>query len=203
MLYFRGYRRMVVDSAQSPHDITRLLSSIGNGDQAAAAQLLDVVYAELHRLAGRYMSRERVDHTLQTTGLVHEAYLRLFGTDNPPSLNNREHFFAVAATQMRRILVDHARQNCAQKRKGISIPIDEAYHVSSGKDEDLIAIDDALKELAEVDPDGAKVVELRFFGGYTDKETAQILNKNLARVRRDWEFARSWLYDRLDRTKPS
>jgi RNA polymerase sigma-70 factor (ECF subfamily) len=186
---------------QQSADITKLLSSVGNGDQVAAAQLLDVVYAELHRLAARYMSRERVDHTLQTTGLVNEAYLRLFGTDNPPSLNNRGHFFAVADTQMRRILVDHARQNCAQKRKGISIPIDEAYHVSSGRDQDLVAIDDALKELAEEDPDGAKVVELRFFGGYTDKETAQILGKNLARVRRDWEFARSWLYARLDETK--
>lgn len=199
MLYFALREDILVDP--HPADITQLLSSIGKGDSAAAAQLLDVVYAELHRLAGRYMSRERVDHTLQTTGLVHEAYLRLFGTDNPPSLNNREHFFAVAATQMRRVLVDHARQNCAQKRKGISIPIDEAYHVSSGRDEDLVAIDDALKELTEVDPDGAKVVELRFFGGYTDKETAQILGKNLARVRRDWEFARSWLYDRLDATK--
>jgi RNA polymerase sigma-70 factor, ECF subfamily len=188
-------------SAQPSSNITELLSSVGKGDSVAAAQLLDVVYDELHRLAGRYMSRERVDHTLQTTGLVHEAYLRLFGTNNPPSLNNREHFFAVAATQMRRILVDHARQNCAKKRKGISIPIDEAYHVSSGKDEDLVAIDDALNELAGVDPEGAQVVELRFFGGYTDKETAQILGKNLARVRRDWEFARSWLYDRLDATK--
>ena len=199
MLYFALREDILVDP--QPADITQLLSSIGKGDSAAAAQLLDVVYGELHRLAGRYMSRERVDHTLQTTGLVHEAYLRLFGTDNPPSLNNREHFFAVAATQMRRVLVDHARQNCAQKRKGISIPIDEAYHVSSGRDEDLVAIDDALKELTEVDPEGAKVVELRFFGGYTDKETAQILGKNLARVRRDWEFARSWLYDRLDATK--
>jgi RNA polymerase sigma factor (TIGR02999 family) len=188
-------------SAQPSSNITELLSSAGKGDSVAASQLLDVVYSELHRLAGRYMSRERVDHTLQTTGLVHEAYLRLFGTNNPPSLNNREHFFAVAATQMRRILVDHARQNCAKKRKAISIPIDEAYHVSSGKDEDLVAIDDALKELAAVDPDGAQVVELRFFGGYTDKETAQILGKNLARVRRDWEFARSWLYDRLDATQ--
>ncbi len=186
------------DSTSS--DITRLLSAISDGDSNAASQLLDIVYAELHRLAARYMGRERSDHTLQTTGLVHEAYLKLFGTDHPPTLNNREHFFAVAATQMRRILVDHARQNCAQKRKGISIPIDEAYHVASGRDQDLIAIDDALKELADVDPEASKVVELRFFGGYTDKETAQILGKNMARVRRDWEFARSWLYSRLDET---
>ncbi len=181
-------------------NITQLLSSVGKGDHEAASQLLDLVYNELHRLARRYMSHERVDHTLQTTGLVHEAYLKLLGTDNPPTLNNRDHFFAVAATQMRRILVDHARQHCANKRKGISIPLDEAYHVSSGRNEDLVAIDDALKELAEVDPEGCKVVELRFFGGYTDKETAQILGKNLARVRRDWEFARSWLYARLDET---
>jgi RNA polymerase sigma-70 factor (ECF subfamily) len=185
---------------QAAPDITQLLSLVGKGDSVAASQLLDIVYSELHRLAARYMSRERVDHSLQTTGLVHEAYLRLFGTNNPPTLNDRGHFFAVAANQMRRILVDHARQNCARKRKGISIPIDEAYHVSSGRDEDLIAIDDALKELAEVDPAGCQVVELRFFGGYTDKETAEILGKNLARVRRDWEFARSWLYARLDNT---
>jgi RNA polymerase sigma-70 factor, ECF subfamily len=188
-------------NTQTSNDITQLLSLIGKGDATASTRLLDLVYSELHRLASRYMSRERVDHTLQTTGLVHEAYLKLFGSSNPPSLNNREHFFAVAATQMRRILVDHARQNCAKKRKGISIPLDEAYHVSSGREEDLIAIDDALKELAEIDPEGCKIVELRFFGGYTDKETAQILGKNLARVRRDWEFARSWLYARLDATK--
>jgi RNA polymerase sigma-70 factor, ECF subfamily len=184
-----------------PEDaITQLLSAASHGDQAAASQLLDMVYAELHQLAGRYMRRERIDHTLQTTGLVHEAYMRLFKTDNPPVINNREHFFAVAATQMRRILVDYARQNCAQKRKGISVPIDEAYYVSSGRDEDLVAIDDALRELEEVDPESSQVVELRFFGGYTDKETAQILGKNLAKVRRDWEFARSWLHARLDET---
>jgi RNA polymerase sigma-70 factor, ECF subfamily len=187
-------------SAAPDTDITRLLSSIGEGDQVAAAKLLDIVYAELHRLAGSYMRRERVDHTLQTTGLVHEAYLRLFGSQNPPTLNNREHFFAVAATQMRRVLVDHARQNCAQKRKGISIPIDEACYISNARDEDLVAIDDALNELAEVDPESCKVIELRFFGGYTDKETAQIMGVSLSKVRRNWEFARSWLYDRLDRT---
>jgi RNA polymerase sigma-70 factor, ECF subfamily len=189
-----------VESKPVP-DITQLLSSISDGDSAAASKLLELVYAELHGLAGRYMSRERVDHSLQTTALVHEAYLRLFGSDNHPKLNNREHFFAVAATQMRRILVDHARRHCAKKRKGISIELDEAYHVSSGRNEDLVAIDDALEELAKVDPQGCKVVELRFFGGYTDKETAQILGTNLARVRRDWEFARSWLYDRLDAVK--
>ncbi len=104
-------------NAQPAPNITQLLSSIGKGDSAAASQLIDIVYTELHQLASRYIRRERVDHTLQTTGLVHEAYLRLFGTDNPPTLNNREHFFAVAATQMRRILVDHARQNCAQNGK--------------------------------------------------------------------------------------
>jgi RNA polymerase sigma factor (TIGR02999 family) len=183
---------------QPSSDITQLLQLIAGGDSAAASQLLDIVYSELHRLASRYMSGERIDHTLQTTGLVHEAYLRLFGADAPVAMKDSGHFFAIAATQMRRILVDHARLRNAEKRRGLSIPIDEAYHISSGRDEDLIALDDALRELGEIDPDASKVVELRFFGGYTDSETAEILGKNVARIRRDWEFARSWLYARLD-----
>ena len=186
-------------SDNSPH-ITELLELARQGNPAAATSLLETVYAELHRLASRYMSGERTEHTLQTTGLVHEAYLRLFGADSQIPLKNSGHFFAVAAMQMRRILVDHARQNNAQKRKGINIPLDEAYHVSSGNDAQLVALDGALRELAEIDPDASKVVELRFFGGFTDKETAQILGKNVAKTRRDWEFARSWLYARLDET---
>ena len=138
-----------MDGQPSP-DITRLLSSISNGDSAASAELLDLVYAELHRLASRYMSRERIDHTLQTTGLVHEAYLKLFGTDNPPNLNNREHFFAVAANQMRRILVDHAREHAQPSAKGSISRLTRLITFPSGKNEDRVAIDDALKELAEV-----------------------------------------------------
>jgi RNA polymerase sigma factor (TIGR02999 family) len=175
-------------SSKATPQITHLLDSAGHGDEAASAQIIDLVYAELHRLAGRYMSGEKVDHTLQTTALVHEAFLELFGKDAPVSFQNTGHFFAVAAIQMRRILVDHARQGNAQKRRVISVALDEAYHISSGRDDALVALDDALKELAEVDPDASKVIELRFFGGYTDKETAEILNKNVAKVRRDWEF---------------
>lgn len=180
--------------------ITQLLRSIEDGDQAASSQLIEIVYAELHRLASRYMSGERVEHTLQTTGLVHEAYLRIFGTEASMTINDSPHFFAVAATQMRRVLVDHARQNQAQKRKGIAIPIEEAYYLSSGRSEDLIALDEALKELCEMDTEAGQVVELRFFGGYTDKETAEILGRSVAKVRRDWEFARAWLYSWLDET---
>ena len=186
--------------AESTLHITQLLESSQSGDSAATERLLELVYAELHRLASRYMSGERVDHTLQTTGLVHEAYLRLFGTGDPPQIKNSSHFFAIAATQMRRILVDHARQGNARKRQRVDIPLDEAYHLAAGNDEQLIALDDALKELAEIDPDASKVVELRFFGGFTDKETAQIVGSNVAKTRRDWEFARSWLYARLDET---
>jgi RNA polymerase sigma factor (TIGR02999 family) len=181
----------------SPH-ITQLLDSAGQGDSAAAEQILELVYVELHRLASRYMSGERPDHTLQTTGLVHEVYMKLFGSETPVKLNNSGHFFAVAATQMRRILIDHARKNHAGKRKGVKLPLEEACYVSDGQDQDLIALDDALVELAEIDFDAMKVIELRFFGGYTDKETAAILNTNVAKVRRDWEFARAWLYDRLE-----
>jgi RNA polymerase sigma factor (TIGR02999 family) len=180
--------------------ITHLLESAGSGDEAASSQVIELVYAELRRLAGRYMSGEKVDHTLQTTALVHEAFLELFGNDSQMSFRNTAHFFAVAAIQMRRILVDHARQKSAGKRRGIAVPLDEAYHISSGREDALVALDDALKELAEVDPDAAKVIELRFFGGYTDKETAEILGKNQARVRRDWEFGRAWLHSRLDET---
>jgi RNA polymerase sigma factor (TIGR02999 family) len=180
--------------------ITHLLDAASRGDGAASAEIIELVYAELHRLAARYMSGERVGHTLQTTALVHEAFLELFGSASPVAVQNTGHFFAVAAVQMRRILVDHARQGNAQKRKGIAIPIEEAYHIPHGRDESLIALDDALNELAEIDPESSKVIELRFFGGYTDKETAEILGKSVAKVRRDWEFGRSWLYDRLEGT---
>jgi RNA polymerase sigma-70 factor (ECF subfamily) len=185
-------------SDQSSAHITQLLDSAGQGDRGAAERILELVYVELHRLASRYMSSERTDHTLQTTGLVHEVYLKLFGTETPVKLHNSGHFFAVAAMQMRRILVDHARKGQAGKRKGVKMPLEEACHVYDSQNQDLVALDDALVELGEIDMDAMKVIELRFFGGYTDKETAAILNTNVAKVRRDWEFARAWLYDRLE-----
>ena len=178
------------------HQITRLLHESADGNQASTDELMQVVYAELHRLAAHYMRKENPGHLLQPTALVNEMYLRLFGVEHGPQMNNRGHFFALAATQMRRILVDHARH---QKKGGgaILVPETEALIVSNERPMDLVALDDALKELAEIDAGAAEVVELRYFGGYTDKETAEITGRNLAKVRRDWEFARAWLYDRL------
>jgi len=176
--------------------ITQLLQEASEGDKSASDRLIGVVYADLHRLASRYLSGERQGHILQTTALVNETYFRLFGGE-PLKLNNRAHFFAVAATQMRRILVDDARSRHARKRDGIQIELNEACHVASGKDAEIVALDDALTSLADQYPECAKVVELRFFGGYTNEETADILEENVARVRRDWEFARAWLYDKL------
>jgi len=168
--------------------ITQLLQEASEGDQTASDRLIRVVYADLHRLASRYLSGERPGHILQTTALVNETYFRLFGGE-PLKLNNR--------TQMRRILVDDARSRHARKRDGVQIELNEACHVASGKDAEIVALDDALKSLADQYPECAKVVELRFFGGYTNEETAEILDENVARVRRDWEFARAWLYDKL------
>lgn len=182
----------------APHRITNLLNQASQGDRRASDEIISIVYGELHRLASHYLAGERPGHILQTTALVNETYLRLFGTDSTPRLNNSTHFFVVAATQMRRILVDHARSNRARKRSGVKIPLDEACQVSSERSEDLVALDDALKELEQIDPEACQVVELRFFGGYTDKEVSEILHRNIAKVRRDWEFARAWLYDRLE-----
>jgi RNA polymerase sigma factor (TIGR02999 family) len=176
--------------------ITQLLQEASDGDKEASERLINVVYADLHRLASRYLSGERQGHILQTTALVNETYFRLFGGE-PLRLNNRGHFFAVAATQMRRILVDDARSRRARKRDGVQIELDEAFHVTSGKDAEVVALDDALNALAELYPENARVVELRFFGGYTNEETAEIIDESVAKVRRDWEFARAWLYDRL------
>ncbi|MGB8258985.1 MAG: ECF-type sigma factor [Terracidiphilus sp.] len=177
--------------------VTQLLQLAAEGNKDASAELIQLVYAELHRLASRALSRERPGHMLQTTALVNETYMRLFGSGDPLRLNNRAHFFAVAATQMRRILVDEARKNLAGKRAGVQVELDEALYVSQKKDAEVVALDDALKELAEEYPENARVVELRFFGGYTNEETAEIVGENVAKVRRDWEFARAWLYSRL------
>jgi RNA polymerase sigma-70 factor (ECF subfamily) len=181
-----------MDSAE----ITQLLQHASEGDKEASDRLIRVVYSDLHRLASRYLSGERQGHILQTTALVNETYFRLFGGE-PLKMNNRTHFFAVAATQMRRILVDDARSRRARKRDGIQIELDEAFHIASGKDAEVVALDDALNQLAELYPENAKVVELRFFGGYTNEETAEIVGESVAKVRRDWEFARAWLYDKL------
>lgn len=169
----------------------------GNADPAALGSAVSALYNELRRLAARHLDREGRAHTLQPTALVNEAYLRLMR--GPDVVNDRQHFFALAAQAMRRVLVDHARQRRSQKRGGGAervtlqlVPGVEAYDV------DMIALDEALSTLQQLDERAAKVVELRFFGGHTDKEVCEILGENLSAVRRDWDFARSWLKARLD-----
>lgn len=177
--------------------ITQWLDRANEGDQHAKEQVIDAVYRELHKIAGRVMSGENAGHTLQATALVNEAYLKLFG-DAPVKAKDSHHFFALAARQMRRILVDHARSRNAGKRGGMKISLDDMWTLSSEPDGNIVAVDDALKELEEVDERAAHVVELRFFGGYTEDEVAKILEINIAKVRRDWEFARAWLLHNLE-----
>ena len=174
--------------------ITQWLDRAHEGDQQAQEQVIDAVYRELHRIAARVMSSENPGHTLQATALVNEAYVKLFG-DTPVKAKDSHHFFALAARQMRRILVDHARARNALGRGGggVKLSIDDIATVSAEPDQNLVAVDDALRELEQVDDRAARVVELRFFGGYTEDEVAQILDINIAKVRRDWEFARAWL----------
>ena len=165
----------------------------------AGAQATALVYTELHRLASRKMRREGPGHTLQTTALVNEAYL-WFVSRGSLEVNNRGHFFALASKQMRRILVDHARSAHAQKRGGGAIKV-EFGEVKPGAEprssEDVLLLHEALTELERIDPRTGQVVELRYFGGYTDREVVDALGVSLATVRRDWEFARSWLFERL------
>src|SRR6266496_3665098 len=182
----------------SPKEITRLLVAWGEGDEAALDELSPLVYEELHRLAHHYMGRERAEHTLQTSALVNEAYVRLVDWKNV-RWQNRAHFFAVSAQLMRRILVDFARSRGYKKRGGgIRVQtLDEAALISDEKTTDLVALDEALVALSELDPRQSKVVELRFFGGLTVDETAEVLKVSNATVRRDWRLARAWLHREL------
>jgi RNA polymerase sigma factor (TIGR02999 family) len=184
--------------ASIPHDVTRLLVAWRQGDQVAQAHLLPLVYDELRRLAHRYLQRERPDHTLQATALVHEAYLRLID-QRQAQWQNRAHFFGLAAQMMRRILIDHARQHHAAKRGGAEqkLSLDEAVWVSAERTTDLVALDDALTRLAVLDPQQSRIVELRFFGGLTIEETAEVLGVSPATVKRDWSMAKAWLYREL------
>jgi RNA polymerase sigma factor (TIGR02999 family) len=169
-----------------------------NGDREAGDEVAGLVYEELHRIASREMRHEREGHTLQTTALVHEAYLKLAGSQSL-EIQNRGHFFAVASRQMRRILVDHVRSSRAQCRGGggPKVDLDKLQIGAAGPSIDVLSLDESLRELERLDPRSAKVVELRYFGGYTDKEVVAALGVSLATVRRDWEFARSWLFDRM------
>jgi len=182
----------------SPKEITRLLLAWGEGDEAALDELTPLVYEELHRLAHHYMSGERAGHTLQTTALVNEAYLRLIDWKNV-QWQNRAHFFAVSAQLMRRILVDFARARGYDKRGGgvRAEALDEAALVTDEKGTDLVALDEALGALAELDERQARIVELRFFGGLTNEEVAEVLKVSEGTVRRDWSLARAWLHREL------
>jgi RNA polymerase sigma-70 factor, ECF subfamily len=182
-------------------NITQLLIALSSGNHATIDDLLPLVYDELKRMAAGYLRRERVDHTLQPTALVHEAYLKLIDQTRV-SWQNRAHFFAVAAQVMRRILVDHARAHNAEKRFGAleKLQLDENIDKAVELSGELIALDDALKNLAKVDEPMAKLVELRYFGGLTFEETAEVLGVSVITAKRHWKLARSWLYGQLNQT---
>ena len=181
-----------------PAEVTELLRRWSCGDFAARESLVPLVYDELRRLARYYLASQRFDHTLQSTAIVHEAYLRLAGRDNV-HWENRGHFFAVAAQLMRRILVDHARKRNAAKRGGaqLTLLVDEAVEPSSQRELDLVALDDALKALAELDERQSRIVELRFFGGLSIEDTSRLLEISPATVKREWSTARAWLYEEI------
>jgi len=189
-------------NAPPQHEITRLLRAWGDGQQGAHDRLMTLVYDELRGLARSYMSRERADHTLQTTALVHEAYLRM--VEASATFEDRSHFFGVCAVVMRRILVDWARTRGASKRGGSwsKVQLDEARVVLPESEVDLVALNDALKGLEAVDPRKGRVVELRFFGGMSVEETASLLNVSVETVARDWRLAKSWLRRELSGGKP-
>jgi len=180
------------------HEITLLLDAWSSGNQSALDELYPLVYDELHRLARRYMSREKKGHTLQTTALINEAYVRLVDQRNV-HWANRSHFFAISAQIMRRILIDHARSHAYAKRGGgqEQVSLDETATLQVTKSAELLKLDDALLSLAEIDQRRSKVVELRYFGGLSNDEIAQALGISPNTVTRDWNMARAWLYQQL------
>jgi len=182
----------------SSHEVSRLLELWSSGRPEALEELLPLVYDELRSLAGSFLRRERAGHTLQPTALVHEAYFRLTGRSEA-SVRDRAHFFSVAAQAMRRILVDHARRQHAAKRISAQdrVPIDDALPVTVDPKVDLLALHEVLTDLARINTRQAKVVELRYFGGLTNEETAEVLGISVATVERDWHAARLWLRRRL------
>jgi RNA polymerase sigma factor (TIGR02999 family) len=183
----------------SSNEVTRLLIDWSKGDQAALDKLTPFVYEELHRLARHYMRRERPGHTLQTSALVNEAYLRL--VDQSVPWQNRAHFFGIAARLMRQILVDHARaHNYAKRGAGAQkVSLDQAADLAQARATDLVALDDALNGLADMDPQQSRIVELRFFGGLTIEETAEVVGLSHATIEREWTAARAWLRREMSR----
>ena len=180
---------------ESPQNVTKLLIAWSDGNKQALDLLMPIVFDELRRQAAGYLRRERAGHTLQTTALVNEAYLRLVDQEHV-RWQNRAHFFGIAAQLMRRILVDHARAKHRAKRGGadLRVTLDEATAVARDREVDLVSLDEALDRLAKIDPQQSRVVELRFFGGLNVEETAEVLRISPATVKRDWSVAKAWLY---------
>ena len=194
-----GYEKQIMNAPSvSQQRVTDLLTRWSDGDDAALAELTPLVYEELRRLAHREMGAERPDHTLQTTALVNEVYLRMADQTNP-RWQNRAHFFAVAARAMRRILVSYARSQRSQKRGGgaIKVELDEAALVSPEESKEIIDLHEALERLATLDSRKAEVIELKYFGGLNYDEMAEVLKISRVTVRRDWQFAKVWLYTEL------
>ena len=182
------------------HLVTQLLQQWKDGDQSAFERLLPIVYDELHRMAKRYMRQQDPGHTLRTTALIHEAYLRLVGQREKPG-ENRSHFFGVTAKAMRHILVDYARSRHSEKRGGQArhVSLDETAVVSTARARELVQLDDALEQLTKLAPRQGRVVELRYFGGLSVAETAEVLKVSPDTVMRDWSLAKAWLYKTLSR----
>jgi len=198
-LWVIGYQTEPMDAPSvSPHEVTQLLAEWSHGDNAALAELTPLVYEELRRLAHHFMEGQRPDHTLQTTALVDEAYLRL-ADQTSPSWQNRAHFFAVAARAMRQILVNYAKSSRAQKRGGgaLKVELDEGAIVSPEQSQAILDLHEALEKLGTLDSRKARVVELKYFGGLNHDEIAEVMKVSTVTVRRDWVFAKAWLYNEL------
>jgi len=186
---------------RSTHEVTQLLIEWSNGDKAALDKLMPLIYDELRRLAHHYMSREHPGHTLQTTAVVNEAYLRLINRQRV-RWQNRAHFLAIAAHLMLSILVDYARSHAYAKRGGAArkIALDEAMIISQERAAEVVALDEALGQLAEIDPQQSRIVEMRFFAGLTIEETAEVLSLSPATIKREWSTAKAWLYHELNKS---
>ena len=190
-------------SRESSSPVTELLVRWREGDREALESLMPLVYDELRRLANHYLQRERSAHTLQSTALVHEAYMRLAG-ENAPQWQNRAHFFGIAARVMRQILVEYARAHSAAKRGGMGackITLDESLELAQRTDIDVVALDGALDRLSELDPQQSRIVELRFFTGLTIEDTSEVMGLSPATVKRDWTSARAWLHREIARSE--
>ena len=198
MIALNGIAAGTPNVTGSSKDITGLLQDWGKGNHEALEELIPLVYEELRKMAGRYLRREPSGHTLQTTALVHEAYLRLL-EQKQVQWQNRGHFFAIAAQAFRRILIDYARKQQALKRGGGEqrLPLDECKYISQQESASLVRLDEALATLAKIDSRQSRIVELRFFGGLTLEETAEVMEISTATVKREWSMARAWLYHEM------